>query len=206
MSKLKREFYTRNDVVEISKDLLGKVLVTNVNGIVTKAKIVETEAYCGRNDRAAHSFQKRTPRTEVMYDTGGKVYTYLCYGIHTLFNIVTNEKNLADAVLVRAVEPIESIDAVLERRNQTKLKRMVSDGPGKVSKAMDISLDHYGLDLIDNDIFIEDHKIIIHDQEIIESHRVGVDYAGEDALRNWRFRVKGNPFIGKDYAAKALGG
>jgi DNA-3-methyladenine glycosylase len=206
MNKLKREFYTRNDVVEISRDLLGKVLVTKGNGIITKAKIVETEAYCGRNDKAAHSFQKRTPRTEVMYDTGGKVYTYLCYGIHTLFNIVTNEKDLADAVLVRAVEPVEGIDAVLKRRNQSTLKRMVSDGPGKVSKAMDISLDHYGLDLIGNDIFIEDHGIEIKENEIIESHRVGVDYAGGDALRNWRFRVKGNPFIGRDYAAKAIGG
>ena len=113
--KLRKSFYERDNVVEIAKDLLGKYLFTNINGELTGGKIVETEAYNGLNDRACHAYQKRTPRTEVMYGEGGKAYVYLCYGIHHLFNIVTNKKGYADAVLIRGLQPVEGINVMKER-------------------------------------------------------------------------------------------
>ena len=110
MKKLKKSFFLRNDVIAISKDLLGKILVTNFNGILTSGKIVETEAYMGPEDKASHAYNgRRTPRTETMFLTGGVSYVYLCYGIHNLFNIVTNKKNIPHAVLIRAIEPFDGI-------------------------------------------------------------------------------------------------
>ena len=193
--KLPISFYDRDDVVQIARDLLGKVLCTNINDVFTSGIIVETEAYNGRTDKACHShIHGRTKRTEIMFGKPGKAYVYLCYGIHHLFNVVTNGEGLADAVLVRAIEPLSGVPTILKRRSRTKLERSVGGGPGIASQALGISTAHYGTDLLGNLIWIEDHNSLLNQKDIIASPRVGVDYAGEDALLPWRFRVKGNKF------------
>ncbi len=193
--KLPLSFYGRDDVVQIARDLLGKVLCTNINDVFTSGIIVETEAYNGRTDKACHShIHGRTKRTEIMFGKPGKAYVYLCYGIHHLFNVVTNGEGLADAVLVRAIEPLSGVPTILKRRSRTKLERSVGGGPGIASQALGISTAHYGTDLLGNLIWIEDHNSLLNQKDIIASPRVGVDYAGEDALLPWRFRIKGNKF------------
>ncbi|WP_420575868.1 DNA-3-methyladenine glycosylase [Ekhidna sp.] len=193
--KLPRSFYLREDVVEVAKDLLGKVLITNVSGIITAGKIVETEAYCGRGDKACHANGKRTPRTEVMYGQGGHAYVYLCYGIHHLVNVVTNKEGRADAVLIRALEPVYGIDAMKERRKHTKAK--LAFGPGTLSQAMGINVKMTGTDLLSDQIWIgSDDKE--ENFEILAGTRIGVEYADEDALKPWRFVIAGNKFVSKD--------
>ncbi len=132
-----------------------------------------------------------------MFGDGGFAYVYLCYGIHHLFNIVTNVKDFADAVLIRAVEPLEGIEIMSERREVPKEQYRLTAGPGSMSKAMGINKSHYGLDLTGNEIWIEDTGIRYKKTEIIASPRVGIDYAEEDALLPWRFRVKGNKWCSK---------
>lgn len=193
--KLTSNFYLRDNVVLIAKDLLGKVLCTNFNGVLTSGMIVETEAYNGRTDKACHShIAGKTERTKIMYGEPGFAYVYLCYGIHHLFNIVTNKKNLADAVLIRGIEPINGLEEILFRRGKSKLERSVGGGPGIASQALGITTKNYGEDLLGNLIWIEDRNTKILDSEIIASPRVGVDYAKKDALLPWRFRIKDNGF------------
>jgi DNA-3-methyladenine glycosylase len=128
--KIPLEFYQGVDVVAIARELLGKVLVTNIDGAITSGMIVETEAYHGLKDKACHAYNgRRTARTEVMYQSGGLAYVYLCYGIHSLFNIVTNVKDRADAVLIRAIEPLEGLEVMMERRKQAKLQPTLTAGP-----------------------------------------------------------------------------
>lgn len=192
---LPRSFFRRDDVVQIAKDLLGKKLCTNIDGSFTSGVIVETEAYNGRTDNACHShIHGRTKRTEIMFGDAGYAYVYLCYGIHHLFNIVTNAEGLADAVLVRAIEPVSGIETILNRRGHTKLKRSTGGGPGIVSQALGITTEHYGVQLTSEPIWIEETDHPIQEADIIASPRVGVDYAGEDAQLPWRFRIKDNPF------------
>ena len=194
-TKLSRAFYERNNVVQIAKELLGKVLCTQFDGIKTSGIIVETEAYNGRTDKACHShIHGKTERTKIMFGQPGYAYVYLCYGIHHLFNVVTNKEGLADAVLIRAIEPLEGIGQILERRNKARLERSVGGGPGIASQALGITTKNYGMDLLGNQIWIEDRRTIISNTRIIASPRVGVDYAGEDAKLPWRFRIKNNPF------------
>lgn len=194
--KLPYSFYQSDDVVQISRDLLGKVLCTDVEDRgLTAGVITETEAYCGRNDKACHAHGKRTKRTEVMYHEGGKAYVYLCYGIHHLFNIVTNREGMADAILIRAIEPVDGIDVMLERRKADTHSPSLTAGPGRLTQALGITTDFYGTDLTGNTIWIEDRGFSLADQEIKSSPRIGVDYAGEDAKRPWRFYVKGSNWI-----------
>ena len=194
-TKLPRSFYARNDVPGIASDLLGKVLCTSFDGILTSGMIVETEAYNGDNDKACHScVHGLTERTRVMFGPPGFAYVYLCYGIHHLFNVVSNVENKADAVLIRAIEPVDGIDIILQRRNKKRLERSVGGGPGIASKALGITTQHYGLNLMGDHIWIEDRGIKISEKQIISSPRVGVDYAGVDAMRHWRFRIKNNSF------------
>jgi len=189
--KLPKGYYQSEDVVAISRDLLGKILITNISGIIT-----ETEAYCGRNDKACHANNnRRTNRTEIMYHAGGSAYVYLCYGIHSLFNIVTNKEGLADAVLVRAVEPLEGIEEMLLRRNLQMAAPKLTAGPGAMSQALGITTKLYGTDLTGNKIWLEDRGIKV--SEIISSARIGVSYAAEDALKPWRFTIKGNKWVSK---------
>jgi len=191
MTKLAQSFYTRSDVVQISKELLGKYLFTYMDGVLTGGKIVETEAYCGENDLACHSHSgKRTSRTEIMFHTGGVAYTYLIYGIYTLFNVITNEAGKADAVLIRAIEPIEGIPEMLLRRNHAKVTPRLTAGPGLLTLALGINKKHYGTDLTGNVIWLEDWNEQVPEDQIIASPRVGVGYAGADALLPWRFRLK----------------
>ncbi|HZG00810.1 MAG TPA: DNA-3-methyladenine glycosylase [Chitinophagales bacterium] len=194
--KLPRSFYTREDVLLIARELLGKVLVTNFDGVKTSGIIVETEAYQGVEDRAAHSFGgRRTPRTEVMYAIGGTAYVYLIYGIHHLFNVVTNGEGTPTAVLIRALEPLEGIDTMLYRRDKLKLDYTLTKGPGALAKALGIHKTHTGLSLLGNEIWIEDRGIAFDKKQIGASPRIGVDYAGEHALWDYRFYVKGNSWV-----------
>lgn len=201
--RLPVETYLHDDVVELARYFLGKIIVTHCNGQEIRAKITETEAYSGRNDKACHASKGKTPRTEVMFESGGIAYTYLCYGIHTLFNIVTNTEGNADAVLIRAVEPLKGIPHMLQQRGFSKLKPELTNGPGKAAQALGITRALNGEPLTGPVIWLEDNSEKIPETHITASHRVGVDFAGKDALKNWRFRIKNNPFTGKDYTAKA---
>lgn len=191
-------FYRRNDVVQIARDLLGKLLVTNFNGVRTSGIIVETEAYAGVIDKASHAFgDRRTPRTEIMYADGGVAYVYLCYGIHHLFNVVANKKDVPHAVLVRAIEPLDGIDAMLLRRKKEKIQTNLTSGPGAMSEALGIKTGHTGFSLQGKEIFIEDRDVFVADSSIVSGTRVGVAYAQEDAFLPYRFSIKGNAFVSK---------
>ena len=203
MKKLPRSFYTRNDVVLIAKELLGKVLVTDLDGIKTSGIITETEAYAGVIDRASHAWnERRTARTEIMYATGGSAYVYLCYGIHHLFNVVTNKKNIPHAVLIRSVEPLEGSEMMLMRRSKPKADYALTTGPGSLSNALGIRVQHTGLDLCGDRIWIEDRRIQI--PGIIESKRIGVEYSGADAKRMYRFYIKDNKWVSKNKSARKI--
>ena len=189
--KLTRDFYTREDVVLIANELLGKVLFTKMNGTITAGIITETEAYAGVNDRASHAYNnRRTARTEVIYAVGGTSYVYLCYGIHHLFNVVTNAENIPHAVLIRAIQPCKGVAAILRRRNKKKLDDKICNGPGTVSQALGITTSHTLKDLLGKSIWIEDQGIKVLEKDIIKNPRIGVDYAGADALLPYRFTVK----------------
>jgi DNA-3-methyladenine glycosylase len=194
--RLGREFYERNEVVTIAQELLGKVLVTNFKEELTAARIVETEAYNGALDKASHAYNnRRTNRTEVMFGNGGKAYVYLCYGIHHLFNVVTNVQGTPHAVLIRAVEPIAGIASMLARTGKLKFGYDLTRGPGNVSKALGIQTAHTGLNLLHNEIFIADDGKGIESAAMVATPRIGVDYAAEDALLPYRFIVIGNPYV-----------
>ena len=188
MPTLKRSFYLQEDVVLVAKDLLGKVLCTHINGKFTSGIITETEAYAGVFDKASHAFGgKRTPRNENMYARGGTSYVYLCYGIHHLFNVVTNAENIPHAILVRAIKPIEGIETILKRRNQKSIAKNTSGGPGTISQALGITTKLNGTDLTGKTIWLQDEGIKVIQKNIIVGPRIGVDYAGEDAKLPYRF-------------------
>jgi DNA-3-methyladenine glycosylase len=195
MKKLPLLFYRRDDVVAIARELIGKVLVTNWNGEKTSGRIVETEAYAGDRDKASHAFRGRTPRTNVMFEKGGKAYVYLCYGIHQMFNIVTNEKDIPHAILIRAVEPIEGIPYMLERTGKKVLDNTLTRGPGNVGKAFGFHTSQCGTDLNSSEIYIADDGFKSDPSLLGISVRIGVDYAGEDAHLPYRFFIKGNKYV-----------
>lgn len=195
---LSKEFYRREDVVLIAQELLGKVLVTNIDGKVTSGIITETEAYAGVTDKASHAYgDRRTGRTEIMYHNGGTVYVYLCYGIHHLFNVVTNIEGVPHAVLIRAVEPLDGIPIMLQRRNKEKLDATLTAGPGAMSQALGITTKYTGVRLDEGLISIEDRGIVIKSIDIEARTRVGVAYAKEDALLPYRFSIRGNKYVSK---------
>lgn len=192
---LSEEFYQRSDVVQIARELVGKWLWTFQEGKLTAGMIVETEAYCGETDKACHAHQNRyTERTKVMYEAGGCAYVYLCYGIHNLFNIVTNIKGKADAVLIRGIEPMEGKEVMLERRNQQKVAPALTAGPGRLTQALGISREQNAITLDSPAVWIshppKEHGL--SEPELLAGPRVGIDYAEEDALLPWRFRLKGS--------------
>jgi len=191
MSKLPADFYQREDVLLISRELLGKVLCTNFHGKLTSGIIVETEAYAGVTDKASHAYGgRRTKRTETMYAKGGSAYVYLCYGIHHLFNIVTNKENIPHAVLIRAIQPRDGIEIMLQRRNKKKVDHSLTAGPGSLTRALGITVKDSGTFLMDNLIWLEDQNINYTNQDILASPRVGVQYAGKDAQKPWRFQIE----------------
>ena len=182
----------------LSKELLGKVLVTNIDGVITSGIIVETEAYKGVIDKASHAYnERRTKRTEIMYGDGGSAYVYLCYGIHHLFNVVTNKKNIPHAILIRALEPLEGIDEMIKRRGKEKLDYTLTKGPGSLSQALGIHTSHSGHSLASDKIWIEDRGIKIPSTKIKATKRIGVDYAGKDALLPYRFILKDSKWVSK---------
>lgn len=194
--KLDRSFYRRDDVVAISRDLLGKVLCTRIDGTVTRAIIAETEAYAGVDDRASHAHGgRRTARTEPMFGPGGIAYVYLCYGIHHLFNVVTSEAGTPHAVLVRAGVPLTGVETMLARRGKAKADRTLLAGPGSLARALGITTALTGADLGGADVWIEDHGIVVDESVIRAGPRIGVDYAGEDALRPYRFTVSAGDLL-----------
>jgi len=195
---LTESFYRRENVVQIAKELLGKLLVTNFDGERTSGIIVETEAYAGVSDKASHAFgARRTKRTEVMYASGGIAYVYLCYGIHHLFNVVTNDKDVPHAVLIRAVEPVTGLDTMLHRRKKEVLLPALTAGPGAMSEALGIKTTHSGISLLSKEIFIEHTDTVIGESDIVCGPRVGVSYAQEDALLPYRFYIRGNRFVSR---------
>lgn len=186
MEKLTSAFYLQPDVVEVARLLLGKLLVTRFDGVLTSGVITETEAYAGVVDRASHAFGgRRTARTEVMYHRGGTAYVYFCYGMHSLFNVVTNVEGIPHAILIRAIQPVEGVDAMMLRAKKTKVDKSFANGPGKVAKILGINTMHTDMDLLDGEIEICD--IGKTPSAITATPRIGVDYAGEDALLPYRF-------------------
>ncbi len=184
---LDKAFYLHEDAVFMAKAFLGKVLVTKISGKITSGIISETEAYTGIHDRASHAYGNRnTIRTAPMYLDGGIAYVYLIYGIYSLFNIVTAPAGIPHAVLVRAVQPLEGLDVMLERRKQ-KTPNGLTDGPGKLSVAMGIHYSDSGENLLGDRIWVEDRGISPMTNEISAGPRIGVDYAGEDADKPYRF-------------------
>jgi DNA-3-methyladenine glycosylase len=196
MRKLHKSFYVREEVLQIAQELLGKVLVTNFNNIYTSARIVETEAYAGITDKASHAYNgRRTNRTEIMYAPGGTAYVYLCYGIHHLFNVVTNKMDIPHAILIRAAEPLEGIEAMLFRTKKKKADHTLTKGPGNVSKALGIFTKQSGMNLMGDELFIADDGYAIDKKQITATPRIGVDYAGEDAQLPYRFIIKDSLYV-----------
>ena len=197
MSILPRSFYLRTDVLQIARDLLGKCLITRINGFTTSGLICEAEAYEGVTDRASHAYGGRiTKRTEIMYARGGIAYVYLCYGMHSLFNVVTNETGIPHAVLIRGIIPVDGIPEMLHRAGKQQIMNDLGIGPGKVARILGIHYSHSGLDLVEQrpdsqvSIWIEDSGVQINPENIISGPRIGIDYAGDDAKLPYRFRVK----------------
>ena len=185
--RLDRTFYLNEDVVHVARSLLGKVLVTCLNGERTAGIITETEAYAGITDRASHAFGgRRTPRNEAMYGIGGTAYVYLCYGIHHLFNVVTNREGVPHAVLIRGIVPLEGLEVMMRRRGADKL---ITKGPGTAAQALGIHVRHSGLDLLGDRIWIGSTDRAPHASAIKSAPRIGVDYAGPDASLPYRFFI-----------------
>ena len=186
--KIKRSFYTREDVTLIARELPGKFLFTKFDGVITGGFITEAEAYAGVSDRASHAFgNRRTKRTRVMYQTGGTAYVYLCYGVHSLFNIVTNKKDVPHAVLIRGICITHGTEHVLKRTGKKEFSYQLTNGPGKVSGALGIHYRHTGIDLLGQEIWLEDLGLVVPEKNIQAGPRIGVGYAGDDAALPYRY-------------------
>lgn len=193
---LTEAFYRRNDVTRIARDLLGKALFTRINGKTTAGLIVETEAYSWK-ERGCHAYDNRmTARNAVMFGEGGHAYVYLCYGMYNLFNVVTNREGKADAVLIRALEPVEGVELMQKRAGASKLHRITS-GPGKLTRALGIDRKHNGMLLTSKQVWLEDAGVRAGSTLIQASPRIGIDYAGEDARLPWRYTIKDNVWVSK---------
>ncbi len=195
---LSLEYYQNSDIISVARDLIGKLIVTEIDDMITSGIIVETEAYKAPEDKASHAYNNRmTPRTKTMFEVGGTSYVYLIYGFHHLFNIVTGPPGLAHAVLVRAVEPVEGIDIMIKRRKKIAADYDITNGPGKWTSAMGITTKHNDLKLFEPEscIKIYDTGIIYASEEIFSSPRVGIPYAQDFIDKPWnydRFNNQGN--------------
>lgn len=194
--KLEESFYQQTDVTKVAKELLGKVLYTRIGRKTTSGIIVETEAY-SHIEKGCHAYlNRKTKRNEVMFNDGGYVYVYLCYGIHNLFNVVTGAAGSGDAVLIRALEPIDGIEWMKERMNTSSVRRITS-GPGKLTKALGIDRSFNAMHLTGSDVWIGDEGLTLKKSQIIASKRIGIDYAEEDADLLWRYTIKDNIWVSK---------
>lgn len=194
MSKIPAIYFQSKNVVQLAADLIGLELFTNIGGALTSGIITETEAYAGKGDKACHAHLGRfTKRTSVMYEAGGIAYIYLCYGIHHLFNIVTNTKENADAILIRAIEPKTGINMMLSRRKKAKVDKTLTSGPGNVSKALGLDKSLSGTSVCGDEIWLKNTKKAT--LNIVKTTRIGIDYAGEDATLPWRFYDANSKFV-----------
>jgi DNA-3-methyladenine glycosylase len=190
-------YFQQADVVALARDLLGRYLVTEIEGKRTVGRITETEAYAGYGDKACHAhMERKTKRNQIMYAAGGHAYVYLCYGIHHLFNIVTNREGQADAVLLRAVEPLEGIQHMLKRRGLEQPLPRLTAGPGNMSKALGITTALYGRLLDAPELQVQAGRPL-PDASVEAAPRVGIGYAGEDALLPWRFYERHQRYVSK---------
>ncbi|MBP3459722.1 MAG: DNA-3-methyladenine glycosylase [Lachnospiraceae bacterium] len=193
--KLNRSFYTE-DVLKVAEKLLGKILVHESPEGITKGKIVEVEAYNGLTDKAAHSYPNLcTERTRIQFQEGGYAYIYFIYGMHTCMNIVTGKPDEPQAVLLRALEPVDGIDLMKQRRKTDKIANLCN-GPGKLCQAMGITREHYGQDLCAGPLYLED-AAPIPKENILQTKRINIDYAQEAKDFLWRYTIKDNPFVSK---------
>ncbi len=201
MEKLPLSYYLNDNVEDIAMSLLGKIIYSRVDSVITAGIITETEAYKGVGDKASHAYGGRfTKRTEVMYKRGGISYVYQCYGIHFLFNVVTADINIPHAVLIRGIFPIIGIKLMLERTGKSKADYNLTNGPGKVTKALGLNISHNNISLHSDKLWIENGLREIRKDEIIIGPRIGVDYAGEDALLPFRYIVKMDTTLLKDFS------
>jgi DNA-3-methyladenine glycosylase len=191
VKKLPVSFYRQPDVVGIAKSLIGKYFFSRIDGHFTGGIIAETEAYAGITDKASHAYGgRRTRRTETMYLPGGVSYVYFTYGMHHLFNVVTNEKDIPHAVLIRGIIPTEGMEIIKKRRQMPAGGRQLTNGPAKLCQALGITLQHNAIDLTGDVLWIADYLHEPQEQKILVTTRVGVNYAGEDALLPYRFILK----------------
>lgn len=192
---LKRDFYIK-DGITLAKELLGKILVKDIDGVLYKGRIVETEAYMGAIDKACHSYNnKRTKRTEAMYREGGYSYIYLIYGMYYCFNVTASIKDNPEAVLIRALEPLDNKELMLKIR-KVKKEKEIANGPGKLTKALGIISDDNDIDLtFGKKIWIEDDGYVPN--KIVETTRIGIDYAEEFKDKPWRFYISKSNYISK---------
>ncbi|WP_195959042.1 DNA-3-methyladenine glycosylase [Clostridium saudiense] len=198
-----KEFYNRS-AIDVANDLLGKVLVREVDGRILKGKIVETESYIGAIDKACHAYNgRRTKRTEILYSDCGVAYVYFIYGLYHCFNVVTNEKDVAEAVLIRAIEPLNEFDYISRVRYKKQFKELsktqiknLTNGPSKLCLAYLIDKDLNGDKLYEQGkIYLEESEE--NDFEIVKTKRIGIDYAEEAKDFLWRFYIKDNDFVSK---------
>lgn len=189
-SKVTKTYFQNQDTLFLARDLLGKMLYTSIEGHLTGGIIVETEGYLGITDRASHAYGKRrTKRTEALYQSGGIAYVYLCYGLHSLLNFVTNIEGVPHGILIRAIKPKEGIEKMLKRRKKKSVNKTLTSGPGALTQALGITTEHNMTPLSGSTIWVEDHGIVIPEENVTITPRIGVDYAGEDAFKPWRFIV-----------------
>jgi DNA-3-methyladenine glycosylase len=193
-NKLPLSYYRHDDVVSISRDLLGKPLYTRIGGVITGGIIVETEAYRGPEDRGSHAWNgKRTARNDIMYSAGGVVYMYVCYGIHDMLNIVTGDEGISHAVLIRALEPTTGT-AEMERRRGISDAGRLCKGPGALAKSLGLTRLHNGASLQGDTIWIGEHASL-PEPAVVSSARIGLNIEGPYLDIPWRFFVKGNRFV-----------
>ena len=192
---LTEEFY-RQDALTVARELVGNKLVRKIGDEKIVSKIVETEAYMGPEDKASHAYNnKRTKRTETMFGEGGIAYIYLIYGMYHCFNVVTASKGKPEAVLIRAVEPLNGVEIMRANREiKSKKEEDLTNGPGKLCQALEIDRSLNGIKLIkDNELYIED--VVESNYEIKKGKRINIDYAEEYKDKLWRFYLKGNSFL-----------
>ncbi|QAA30621.1 DNA-3-methyladenine glycosylase [Clostridium manihotivorum] len=205
--RIQKDFYAR-DAITVSRELLGKVLVRNINGITFKGKIVETEAYIGAIDKASHAYGGRmTERVKPLYGPPGIVYVFSIYGMYNCFNIITKEEGTAEGVLIRGIEPLEGLEEMAKRRfdkdidTLTKTQRKsLTNGPSKLCIAFSIDKNDNWVDMTKSEsIYLEEAKEakVLSDEEIVETTRIGIDYAEEAVHFPWRFYLKGNDWVSK---------
>ncbi|MHC1694593.1 MAG: DNA-3-methyladenine glycosylase [Eubacteriales bacterium] len=189
INKPDRSFFDA-PTLQVARSLLGMKLCRRTSEGLTAGYIIETEGYLGEDDKACHSYKRRSPdgRTNIMYGESGYAYVYLVYGMYYCFNVVTRPSGIPEAVLVRALFPSDGIKLMEMRRNTGKQKALCS-GPGKLCKALSIDKSCYGLDLLDSELYIE-YGIAIPDIAVDITPRINIAYAGEDADKPYRFVIK----------------